>query len=260
MKISHTAAYIISLSCFEAYSNAFSPQSRFILTEERRVVNNRSSRRGIVSHQSNNNNNDDGSSSTTLGPQFDFSDPLSPVVFGEKVAIPFTKVSVEFGDGMVNDGLWSWLYPYLSLLSYKEGNTVVGGVATDKLTTNYSESDKDALRIKAKQDLVNISDAERERRRELSYSFYLASIVYAGLSSIILDDGSFGGHFLRFAVFMPLSLAYGLQLSANRGLVFSFKMLRKLFFFLLTLSLKSCKCLKSCPGRALGRDWRNRKS
>ena len=186
------AAYVIALSSFEA-SNAFSQQSsrRFVGTKQRRVVDGSSTRRVVVSHQSSNSNDD--SSTPSLGPQFDFSDPLSPVIFGEKVAIPFTKVSVDFGDGMVNDGLWSWLYPYLSLLSYKEGNTVVGGVATDKLTTNYSESEKDALRMKAKEDLVNISDAERERRRELSYNFYLASAAYAGISSIILDDGSFGG-------------------------------------------------------------------
>lgn len=147
---------------------------------------------------------------------FDFSDPLSPIIFGEKLVIPFTQVSVEY-EGGVNNGLWSWMFPYMNIIGYKKGNTVVGGVPTKDKSTSFSEAEKELLRTKAKEELVNISDDERIRRGELASTFFLVSVIYGMLASIILDDGSFAGHLIRFAILVPLSLSYGLHLSNKEG-------------------------------------------
>lgn len=147
------------------------------------------------------------------------SDPLRPVVNGETLLIPFSKNEVDLGDGVVNDGTYSWIAPYLNLGGYQAGATLMGGMAsTTEVSANYSEEEKDARRKRAAEDMVNISDEERARRRESSNKFYIATAVYAAISSIVIDDGSFFGHVWRFAVFLPLSTAYALQLSADRGL------------------------------------------
>jgi hypothetical protein len=149
-------------------------------------------------------------------PEFDFSDPLRPVVFGEKLAIPFSKNVVQLRDGVVNDGLYSWMIPYLNGGGYKIGSTVVNGIPSSELISVYSEKDKEELRRKAAEDMVNISDEERNRRRELSNIFYKATSIYAGISTI-LDDGSASGFLYKIAIFLPLTTAYGLQLSAEKG-------------------------------------------
>jgi hypothetical protein len=146
------------------------------------------------------------------------SDPLRPVVKGETLLIPFSENEVELGDGVVNDGLYSWIAPYLSLGGYQAGATLMGGMASTEVSAIYSEEEKEGRRKRAAEDMVNISNEERARRRELSNNFYIATAVYAAISSILLDDGSFFGHVWRFAIFLPLSSAYALQLSADRGL------------------------------------------
>ena len=155
---------------------------------------------------------------TPSKPQFDFSDPLSPIVFGEQLLIPFTKKSIEVQDGIVNEGPYSWLAPYLNLGGYRAGNTLIAGVGTKDVKSNYSEQEKEERRKKAAEEMINISDEERNRRSELSVKLYQAAIIYAALSSVLLDDGSFGGHLYRFAIVLPITAAYSLQLSAERGL------------------------------------------
>jgi len=155
-------------------------------------------------------------------PEFDFSDPLRPVLFGEKLVIPFTKNSVQNSEnGMINDGPYSWMYPYLKLIGFQSGRSMVGGVPTlETLTDTYTEEERELLRQKAAEEMVNISNEERHRRRELSNRLYQVTAIYAGLSAVFLDNGSsfWIGHLYRLLIFLPLSGAYGLQLSANRGL------------------------------------------
>jgi len=149
--------------------------------------------------------------------QFDFSDALRPIVFGEELTIPFiTGKSIEF-ENMKNDGIYSWMYPYMNLLGFKSGNTLVGAVAQEA-TAEFSAVEMEALRQKAAEEMANISDDERARRGEMSNVCYAASAVYAAVSGILLDDGLFTGHLIRFAIFLPLVTARGLQISANRGL------------------------------------------
>lgn len=149
--------------------------------------------------------------------QFDFSDVLRPVIFGEELTIPFiTGKSIEF-ENMKNDGMYSWMYPYLNLLGFKSGNTLVGAVASQP-TTDFSMVEMDALRKKAAEEMMNISDDERARRGEMSSVCYAASAIYAVISGLLLDDGLFTGHLIRFAVFLPLVAARSLQVSANQGL------------------------------------------
>lgn len=154
---------------------------------------------------------------STQDNDIDFSDPLRPVFQGETLRIPFSDNEVELDNGVVNDGPYSWIAPYMKLGGYKAGSSVKGGIATTE-TTSYSDDEKEMRRQKATVDMVNISDEERALRREQSNAFYVAAFVYAVISALFLDDGSFAGHLWRFAIFLPLSSAYGLQLSANRGL------------------------------------------
>mmetsp|Transcript_30496 Transcript_30496/g.45415 ORF Transcript_30496/g.45415 Transcript_30496/m.45415 type:complete len:207 (-) Transcript_30496:684-1304(-) len=148
--------------------------------------------------------------------QFDFSDPLKPVVFGEELIIPFTGKSINHGN-MVNDGMYSWMYPYMKLIGLKPGNTMVG-LKVAEGSSDLSESEMEALRQKAAEEMTNISDLERESRRELGNTLYAVSAIYAAISAILFDDGTFSGHLARFAVVLPLTFARGLEMSANRGL------------------------------------------
>mmetsp|Transcript_22953 Transcript_22953/g.26177 ORF Transcript_22953/g.26177 Transcript_22953/m.26177 type:complete len:206 (+) Transcript_22953:168-785(+) len=149
--------------------------------------------------------------------QFDFTDPLSPVVFGEKLVIPFTKISYDLGT-LQNDGQYSWLVPYTSLIGYKAGNTLVGGIPKEA-STKFSEEEKIELRRKAASELVNISDDERALRGKYSTYLYAAAASYAVYSSVILDDGGFGGHLIRFVGLFPLLvIGRGYQLSSQFGL------------------------------------------
>mmetsp|Transcript_19869 Transcript_19869/g.39617 ORF Transcript_19869/g.39617 Transcript_19869/m.39617 type:complete len:204 (-) Transcript_19869:569-1180(-) len=153
-------------------------------------------------------------------PQFDFSDVARPVVFGERLNIPFSDVSYEF-DGLTNDGAFSWMVPYLRLFGYVEGNTVVGGVP-QKIEDDGSvgnEEERDALRAAASRDLRNIGDEERARRADVAALAYPVAGLLCALSSLLLDEGDLLGHLLRFLlVFPPLAVARSLQLSAERGL------------------------------------------
>eukprot|EP00980_Cylindrotheca_fusiformis_P000487 scaffold120_cov59-Cylindrotheca_fusiformis.AAC.3 len=150
--------------------------------------------------------------------EFDFSNPLKPVIKGQTLNLPFSDIQVDLGDGAVNDGPYSWIAPYLTLGGYEAGSSLQGGMPSKDQSSQLSEEEKERRRQKAAQDMVNINDDERQRRRELSNLFYKVTAIYAGISSLILDDGDLLGHLWRLAIFVPLSTAYGFQLSANRGL------------------------------------------
>jgi hypothetical protein len=149
--------------------------------------------------------------------QFDFSDPLRPVVFGQKLVIPFTDASFEVGN-LTNQGSYSWLVPYITLFGYKQGNRLVGGIPVKAESSTLTEAEITALREKAALEMTNIGDAERARRALLGNYMYVAAGLYAAISAILLDDGSLSGHLIRFAILPTLFLARGLQLSAQAGL------------------------------------------
>lgn len=163
--------------------------------------------------------------------EVDFSDPLRPVVNGETLMIPFSDNEVDLGNGEVNNGPFSWIAPYMALGGYEPGAKLVGGIAT-KINPEaddyefkdevYSQKEQEERIVAAKEEIVNISPEERQRRRDISYACYIATAIYAFLSTNILIDPDFtpalADHLWRLAIFLPLSTGYGFQLSADRGL------------------------------------------
>ena len=106
-------------------------------------------------------------------------------------------------ENMENDRMYSWMYPYLNLLGFKTGNTLVGAIIQPSNASNLSTTEADDLRQKAAGKMANISDEERTRRREMGYICYIIAASYI-FSTVLLDDGSLLGHFIRFAVFLLL--------------------------------------------------------
>ena len=104
-------------------------------------------------------------------------------------------------DKFENDGLFAWMQPYLDLFGFVEGNTVYygPGVAIDP-SKIPSEEEQERLRKVAVKNMMNIGIDERERRRQGGEIATKVAIGYAILSSIFLDDGSFGGHFVRLGL------------------------------------------------------------
>lgn len=132
--------------------------------------------------------------------------------------IPFTPgVSFDF-DNVTNDGLFAWMVPYLNIIGYKRGNTLVGGMPTKTMTSSMSKEEISAIKKEALETMTNIGPAERERRSSLGRSFLVAAALYAATSALFLDDGSLLGHLTRFAVLPLLFAGRGLQTSGNTGL------------------------------------------
>lgn len=111
------------------------------------------------------------------------------------------------------------MQPVLPLIGFQEGKTTFYGPAVQVKESDYpSEEEQDARRIKAKEEMTNIGQDERDRRRYAGEIAYKVTIAYALLSSLFLDDGSFSGHMARFAVVLPLFFAAGYTKSADSGL------------------------------------------
>lgn len=131
----------------------------------------------------------------------------------------FGSVSVKPKNKFRNDGLFSWMQPYLDLFGFTEGNTVYYGPGIKVDESKFpSQDEQERLREKAKEDMMNIGTEERERRRVGGDIATKVVIAYSLVSSIFLDDGSLGGHLARFAIVMPLFFAYGYTKSADTGL------------------------------------------
>lgn len=118
-----------------------------------------------------------------------------------------------------NDGLFSWMQPYLDLFGFVEGNKVYygPGVAVDE-SQFPSKEEQQKLRQEAEENMMNIGMEERERRRQAGNIAYKIVFAYAILSSIFLDDGTISGNLARFAIAMPLFFATGYTKSADTGL------------------------------------------
>jgi hypothetical protein len=129
-----------------------------------------------------------------------------------------------------NDGLFSWMKPFLDLFGYVEGNTVYNGVGVSMDKSNSSNSDNSDIedipslevqierRKEAEENMMNIGMVERMRRGQAGEIAYKAVFGYGILSSIFLDDGSIGGSLARFAIILPLFFATGYTKSAETGL------------------------------------------
>ncbi len=117
---------------------------------------------------------------------------------GENAVTTAAKTTTE---QFKNDGLFSWMQPYLDLFGFVEGNTVYygPGVAVDP-TKVPSKEEQERLRQEAMENMMNIGVDERERRREAGKIATMVAIGYALLSSIVLDDGTLEGHFVRLGV------------------------------------------------------------
>lgn len=150
--------------------------------------------------------------------QFDFSDPTAPVVFGQRLVIPFTNVEYDFGNGYKNDGAFAWMVPYASLMGFQVGNHLTGGIAETAGPSSFSPEKLAAMRQDAADNLINISDEERATRALYGQYAYAAAGIVAAVSALTLDDGGLSGHVTRLAVLPILFLARGYELSAQSGL------------------------------------------
>jgi hypothetical protein len=118
-----------------------------------------------------------------------------------------------------NDGLFFFMEPALSLLGFKEGRTTYFGPTIDVDEKDFpSEEEQQARREKAEEEMFNIGQDERDRRRRGGEIAYKVAAAYAIASSLFLDDGSFEGHLARFGIVLPLFFAFGYTESADRGL------------------------------------------
>ena len=117
-----------------------------------------------------------------------------------------------------NDGLFAWMQPYLKIMGFVEGKTLVGAVPMSTNNNKRDAAQSAALRRQAADALQNIGDEERARRDTLGNVLVGLSLVYATWASLLADDGGLTGHVLRALLALPLFLAVGFKLSAQQGL------------------------------------------
>ena len=109
---------------------------------------------------------------------------------------------------------------HVDLFGYRPGKTLVGAIPLDSSMSSpkLTPEEKQKRAEDAERDLTNISPEERERRAAGAEIALKVAGVYAIVSSLLLDDGSFGGHLARFPVLLPLVFWRGYSLSAQSGL------------------------------------------
>ena len=121
-----------------------------------------------------------------------------------------------------NDGIFSWMTPYMDVFGFKEGNTMVGAIPTsiDRTVTGavLDPSVIDERRRVAARDLVNIGLEERSRRTEIGNVGLKVAAVYAVFATLFLDQGDLGGHLARFTVLLPFLFGYAFRESGKEGL------------------------------------------
>ena len=109
---------------------------------------------------------------------------------------------------------------YVDLFGYRPGKTLVGAIPQDSSMSSPKLTPEEIQQRaeEAERDLTNISPEERERRAAGAEIALKVAGGYAIVSSLLLDDGSLGGHLARFAVLLPLFFWRGYSLSAQSGL------------------------------------------
>ena len=120
------------------------------------------------------------------------------------------------------------MQPYLNLIGFVPGNTLMGAVPikadrnnnnnNNNKNNNIDKSQAAALRQQAAQALQNIGPEERARRDQVGNAMLAVSAVYITWATLIADDGGTSGHVLRALAALPLFFAAGYKLSAQQGL------------------------------------------
>lgn len=129
--------------------------------------------------------------------------------------VTLKAVNKEF----VNDGAFSFMEPFLSVLGFKEGRTTNYGPTIPVNESEFpSEEEQQQRREKAKSEMTNIGTDERERRTNVGDISYKVAAGYAVFSSLFLDDGTIHGSLSRFAIILPLFFAVGFKTSGEKGL------------------------------------------
>mmetsp|Transcript_16370 Transcript_16370/g.24487 ORF Transcript_16370/g.24487 Transcript_16370/m.24487 type:complete len:177 (+) Transcript_16370:294-824(+) len=119
----------------------------------------------------------------------------------------------------VNDGLFFFMEPFLSILGFQEGRTTnYGPTIAVKESDIPSEEEQQQRREKARLEMTNIGQDERERRINAGEISKKVAIGYAIFSSLFLDDGTIHGSLSRFAIILPLFFAVGFKKSGEKGL------------------------------------------
>ena len=120
--------------------------------------------------------------------------------------------------GFVNDGLFSFVAPFLEIGGIKSGKKITYGFFATEVDRQMTWEEKREQERTASQNLVNIGDKERARREKVGNVILILSLMYSLWAALIADDGGLYGHFLRFLVFPTFALGYGYKLSAQTGL------------------------------------------
>ena len=129
--------------------------------------------------------------------------------------VTLKAVNKEF----VNDGAFSFMEPFLSVLGFQEGRTTNYGPTIPVNESEFpSEEEQQQRREKAKSEMTNIGTDERERRTNVGDISYKVAAGYAIFSSLFLDDGTIHGSLSRFAIILPLFFAVGFKTSGEKGL------------------------------------------
>jgi len=96
----------------------------------------------------------------------------------------------------VNDGPLAWMVTFLDLFGIREGKSVYFGpfpVDVDPSTGSDPE-EVQQRRKRAADDLINISDMERERRDAAGTYMGIASVAYIVWATLVVGDEGFAGH------------------------------------------------------------------
>ena len=145
----------------------------------------------------------------------------APVETTEGTVQPQLNKQEERVEDFENDGMFSWMIPYLGMIGMNDGRTLKYGFLTsdaDEKQQLSSPEEAAAARRQAISKMTNIGTEERQRRDQAGDVMIPLTAAYAVFSSLLLDDGSINGHLARFAIVLPLFLSRGYKLSAEVGL------------------------------------------
>jgi hypothetical protein len=118
----------------------------------------------------------------------------------------------------VNDGVFSFMEPYLDVIGFKQGRQIVGAIPQETTNVFMTEEEAQRRRLQAEMEMVNISMEERQRRKDIGKVAAYISALYISWATLIGDQGDIAGHLLRFASCMPLFFAWGFYVSGKQGL------------------------------------------
>ena len=136
---------------------------------------------------------------------------------GLKVNVDGENEKVE---GFENDGMFSWMIPFMDMMGMVDGKVLKYGLLTTDPpeTSSWTPQDMAGLHNEAREKMTNIGIKERQRRDQIGNILIPLTVAYATLVCLFLDDGSLVGTLTRFGIVLPLFFARGYKLSAQTGL------------------------------------------